>query len=675
MKNKNRKPLKRVCFFTAAAAAAAMLGSVYAETLRGDVNSDGVLNILDVISLKGVIAESGSDNAADISADGKVNSEDFTVLADYFTGKRDTLPEQKQPVKPDEPAVNDLTIIKASDDVCIRGDGKPENQDIINVAGFNAAVRRNVYIKFKNTQSAGEVNSAFVALHLSDTANGNTEVKICAADSSWSTENPPEYVSAPGKSGLLDAVVVKHKSDTGSIIRFDVTDYVRSHPDLDEYSFVLYCDHENNSDAVSNLALFTALDSADASGINAPYLEIKRGEKTVLSGSGQKADDTIVRFELPSAAGRFIRTSRGSLTTGRNISPIYDAQFKEVPGLAGNGSVSFESVSEPGKYLCRMDGCSQVILSEKSGSEDFAARASFIKVKGVADGTSYLAYGSPDRYLSCVGNEIFMTSADTAERKNNATFLMRSHKNVIMSDDFDGNELDTSVWAYNYPWADHHNYSAVARKSQVAVKDGKLVLTATRVAGDNWIKDDKGETGYTDNIGEKKWRKYSHLTGVVHLPFSRYPLNGNLYMEGKFRLPDRSGFWPAFWLNGNNSWPPEIDIFEYLSNTPEKIYVGIHRQDSSRPNGDGGAGWWIDRTASFFQKEFHTYALDWGSTYINYYIDGVLVKSIEDRAYIDNQKNMYLIINLGVGGWAEEPEDNTGDNTTYECDYVHIYGY
>ena len=37
----------------------------------------------------------------------------------------------------------------ASADVCIRGDGKPEDQSIINVAGFNAAVRRNVYIKYE----------------------------------------------------------------------------------------------------------------------------------------------------------------------------------------------------------------------------------------------------------------------------------------------------------------------------------------------------------------------------------------------------------------------------------------------------------------------------------------------------------------------------------------------
>lgn len=34
-----------------------------------------------------------------------------------------------------------------------------------------------------------------------------------------------------------------------------------------------------------------------------------------------------------------------------------------------------------------------------------------------------------------------------------------------------------------------------------------------------------------------------------------------------------------------------------------------------------------------------------------------------------------MIINLGVGGWAEEPTDSTGDNTTYECDYIHIYRY
>lgn len=665
------KILKKAVLITAAAASLSFPANVMAA--GGDVNGDGKINVIDFMLVKSVLSgdKTYSENA-DINGDGTVNSSDAVMMAEYLLGIRTEFPENNPPAASGE---EKITSVTASDDITVRGDGKDDDVNILNVAGFNAAVRRNVYLKFSAAElDCSDVRRAEIELKLSDTANGDCEVKIAAVPSSWDESNPPEYESSPSGTGICDSVVTKHTGDRGKIIKFDVTDAVRDNPDAEEYSFVLFCDHENNGDAVSNLALFSSKENTAES--SAPRLVVRSGGEKEEQAQGTEADNTKVRFEISTKSGTFLRVNKsGSVSGGRNISPLTDAFFEEKEGLAGKGTVSFESASQQGMFMCRRNGSGEVYLAKNDGSEEFIKNSSFVKTKGLSAGTSYEAYGLPGRWLMYTGSGLVVSSADTDARKDAASFKMRSHKNVIMEDEFEGDRLDTSVWAYSYPWADHHNYSAVVRESQVAVKDGKLVLTATRVAGDNWIKDDKGETGYTDNIGEKKWRKYSHLTGVVHLPFSRYPLSGNLYMEGRFRMPDRSGFWPAFWLNGNNSWPPEIDIFEYLSNTPEKIYVGIHRQDSSRENGDGGAGWWIERTASFFQKEFHTYALDWGETYINYYIDDILVKSIEDKAYIQNQKNMYLIINLGVGGWAEEPTDSTGDNTTYECDFVHIYGY
>lgn len=643
--------------------------SAVPAALRGDTDGDGKISILDLIAIKSVLSgESQKNEASDIDGDGKCSGTDGIILADYLTGKISRFPDVSQQSE------KKTVILDVSDDITVRGDGKTDDVNIINVAGFNAAMRRNVYLKFKTgNEILNDVRSARIELKLSSTANGNCEIKVAGAGSSWTENNPPEYVSSPDETGIYDIQITSHPSDAGKIISFDVTDAVRANPDAEEYNFVLFCDHENNSDALSNLALFYSRENQDSSSA-APRLVVQCGGEKPVQADSLPADNTSVRFELSSKSGTFIRVSDGELTTGRNVSPLSSACFTEKDGFAGNSTVSFESESEPGMYICRDSG-SRVILRKNDGTEDFINKASFVKTTGLYSGTSYEAYGDPGRWLSCSGSQIMMSAAESEQAQKSASFRMISRKNVILEDEFEGDRLDTSVWKYSYPWADHHNYSAVVRDSQISVENGKLVLTATRVADDNWIKDDKGETGYTDNIGEKKWRKYSHLTGVVHLPFSKYPLSGSLYMEGKFRMPDRSGFWPAFWLNGNNSWPPEIDIFEYLSNTPEKIYVGIHRQDSSRENGDGGSGWWINRTAQFFQKEFHTYALDWGETYINYYIDDVLVKSVEDMAVIQNQKNMYLIINLGVGGWAEEPSDSVGDNTTFECDYVHIYSY
>ncbi len=511
-------------------------------------------------------------------------------------------------------------------------------------------------------------------MKLARTANGNCEIKVYAYKSQWSESDPPSFEESSEYYGLCDIEITKHPDDAGSVIKFDVTDVIRENPHAGEFNFVMVCDHPNNSDALSNLALFYSKDASEQ-GAQAPELVVRCNDESDFSVEPIEADNENIRFELSGQSGRFLRVTGDSISAQKNVSPLTDAKFKEKTGFCGSDTVCFESVSKPGWYLCKKEGTSEVILSRYENTESFNKNSTFIKCKGLSEGTSYQAYGLPGRWLTCMDSQLFISFANNSRKKTAASFLIRSEKNIVMRDEFNGEELNTDIWKYNYPWSDHHNYSAIARPSQVAVRDGKLVLTATRVADDNWIKDDKGETGYTDNIGEKKWRKYSHLTGVVYLPFSKYPLNGNIYIEGKFRMPDKSGFWPAFWLNGNNSWPPEIDIFEYLSNTPEKIYVGIHRQDSSKSNGDGGAGWWINRTSSFFQKEFHTYALDWGKTYINYYIDDILVKSIDDRAFIDNQKNMYMIINLGVGGWAEEPDDAVGDNTTYECDYVRIFRY
>ena len=45
----------------------------------------------------------------------------------------------------------------------------------------------------------------------------------------------------------------------------------------------------------------------------------------------------------------------------------------------------------------------------------------------------------------------------------------------------------------------------------------------------------------------------------------QYP---NYEVKGEFKAPYHSGTWPAFWLNGAWTWPPEIDILEFKgSNT------------------------------------------------------------------------------------------------------------
>ena len=608
-----------------------------AATMNGDINGDNTVNVIDGIILKEILLNHESASIqSDIDFDGTTTVKDLALMTKYLIGIASL------PVRIAEEGTYQAVL---TDDMSIRKDDKTTDDPAqICVAGDNSLSPRYAYIKFSTSGiPLSSTSKAILKLKVANTSNGNTDVKVYLADNNWNDNNVPKFDSRPQlKSDMLDAVTIVHKSS-------------------------------NNSDALSNLAFFHSSKATD-SAAQAPQLEIKCGGETTSYGEIISADNAAVRLETAVSSGKYIRTSGTSLAIEKNVSPLYDAKFNEANGFMDN-TVSLESVSKPGYFLCRSNGSSEIVLLQNNNSEEFKRNASFVKTKGLSKGISYGIYGENERYIKNINGHLVAGFAENAAQKSSASFLVRSEANVQIKDEFNGNTLDTSIWAYHYPWGTSHNHSGTTRESQVAVKDGKLVLTATRVAGDNWVKDHKGETGYTDNIGESQWRKFSHITGVVHLPFSKCNLSGNVYIETSLKMPNKTGFWPAFWINGNNSWPPEIDMIEYLSNTPEKIYHCIHKYNSSVSNNDQGAGKWITKSASFFQNEFHKYALDWGETYINYYIDDVLTYSVTDTSVIQNQKNMYLIINLGVGGWATEPTDNVGNNTTYECDYVRIYGY
>lgn len=637
-----------------------------AAPVTGDLNSDGNVNAADLSALVSLY-RSGIKTlpkAADISCDGSCEPSDVTLLKKYILGVEKTLPSK---------SVTEESVFSAalSEDMCVKANNENEDVGQLIVAGYNAASVRRVFIKFSAKDIPTQSTSrAVLTLTLMKSSNGNTEVKAYSCAPDWTENSVPAYNDCPAADGLLDAVNISHPATDGAQVQLDVTDYIRDNPSQSEYSFVLLCDHANDSAGLSNLAFFY---SKEKDATKAPRLDITCGGSSENGKSVFDGEDTL-RLETAAQSGRFLRVSDGAVTTGKNVSPLYDARFIERKGLAGNNTVSLESVTEPGMYLTRKSGASEIILAQNGGA--IPENASFVKCMGTQDSTvSYELYGQAGRYIRCINGVVVAGATDYSANAKSACFRLRSESNYMLNENFDGDSLNTDVWGYHYPWGRQHNYTAVTRESQVAVRDSRLILTATRVADDNWIKDDKGETGYTDKIGENQWRKYSHLTGVVHLPYSKYPLNGNVYIEGSFKMPDKTGFWPAFWLNGYNSWPPEIDIFEYLSNTPEKIYVGIHRRDTSVSNNDAGQGWWITKTRDFFAEEFHRYAIDWGETYINYYIDDILVRSVEDSAVVNNQQHMYMIINLGVGGWAAEPEDSVGENTTYECDYVKILNY
>ncbi|MBE3049944.1 family 16 glycosylhydrolase [Candidatus Bathyarchaeota archaeon] len=125
----------------------------------------------------------------------------------------------------------------------------------------------------------------------------------------------------------------------------------------------------------------------------------------------------------------------------------------------------------------------------------------------------------------------------------------RRETTLIPSDSF--SSLDT-YWDYGYPWGTDHNGAARMDEGHVQVEDGTLILTAEPAEGEP-----PASHGGKDI-------PIHYLSGAVHTKDTLAVKKGGGYdFSGEFLASTAVGTWPAFWLNGANSWPPEIDIAEW----------------------------------------------------------------------------------------------------------------
>ncbi|WP_328748938.1 glycoside hydrolase family 43 protein [Streptomyces sp. NBC_00285] len=122
---------------------------------------------------------------------------------------------------------------------------------------------------------------------------------------------------------------------------------------------------------------------------------------------------------------RYVRHTDFDVRIDQNVTDD-DARFRPRPGLAGSGTVSFESVNFPGHYL-RSDGA-DFQLVRNDGTTRFAEDATFRQVAGLADATwsSYQSYNHPDRYIRHYAFQLKLETITTATGRSDATFRLTS---------------------------------------------------------------------------------------------------------------------------------------------------------------------------------------------------------------------------------------------------------
>lgn len=203
---------------------------------------------------------------------------------------------------------------------------------------------------------------------------------------------------------------------------------------------------------------------------------------------------------------------------------------------------------------------------------------------------------------------------------------------------FDNQTKFEDKWNMFYPWGTDHNGSARMFKENVNLKPNGVMEINSNWINWNW-------EGYS--TAEPKLRITFH-SGAVHLKQQIKVTPELPYWEirGDFQAPTVFGSWPAFWITGAWSWPPEVDILEFKGNS-------TNWQNTVTGPAWNQTIWTTDKTTvANSDNTWHNYKLTMKmisstDTEVKMYVDNVL-KGTYIKDYTG--KPFWLIINMQMEG-------------------------
>lgn len=253
---------------------------------------------------------------------------------------------------------------------------------------------------------------------------------------------------------------------------------------------------------------------------------------------------------------------------------------------------------------------------------------------------------------------------------------------LVFSDDFDGDSLDRDKWMTWYPYGEngsdqcsfcrtHGDEGQIYRDENIEVKNGVLRLIARKEAG-SWYDLPR-----------------QHSSGMVH---SRQSFTDYARYEIRCKIPSGEGFWPAFWVFG---WSTEIDVFEFGTGEPDRLYTGFFKNLSGGKNLHMS----YDYSGPDFSGDFHTIAAQYEPFFIHLEVDSVRVHTfsryytldgspvaachIQEGPYLQNPvfprfgDPVQVIANLAVGAentpFTGPPAPETPMPNQMEIDYIKVY--
>jgi len=222
-----------------------------------------------------------------------------------------------------------------------------------------------------------------------------------------------------------------------------------------------------------------------------------------------------------------------------------------------------------------------------------------------------------------------------------------------MSDEFEGRELDRNKWHVGMEWWKGRQPALFSDKN-VTVSDGKLHLTMRKER----LPPEAEKHGYKDYTSAALHTKARSSYG---------------YYEVKAK-PMNSGGSSSFWFQRDETpgWATEIDVFEIggkAKGFERKYHMTLHvtQTPQEKKHWSVGGTW---EAPWRLADDYHVYGFDWGKDELRFYVEGVLVRSVENTHW---HQPLYLIFDSEtMPEWFGMPDDKDLPST-FSIEYVRAW--
>ncbi|MBQ9124420.1 MAG: family 16 glycosylhydrolase [Acholeplasmatales bacterium] len=411
-----------------------------------------------------------------------------------------------------------------------------------------------------------------------------------------------------------------------------------------------------------------------------PYIE-EDGEELLKNNSFDSLNSWTI-YNDGNVSQKVVSNGNGVLKleiNNKNSAQNWSVQCLQNGIILENGKeyeLSFEitsSYTRSIQFLIQQDTSYSPIPFNKTYSLN-ANEPLIVKEKFIVDQTSTYLYGFMlgnvngtlnDNHIitiknpSLLGDKLEIESQEGLDGTYDAATTSKNGKTLVWNDEFNSTTLDETKWTHQIGngsggWGNNELQYYTSSTSNSYVSNGSLKIVARK----------------------ESMNSYNYTSARI-ITKDKYEFKYG-YIEARMALPSMNGIWPAFWMLGadidENPWPfsGEIDIMEAI-NYNNEIYSTIHwNQGSSYSHAYTGTS----AINVGNRCEYHTYALDWTSTKLTFYVDGTEIYSVDistnsSMSCFNNE--FYILFNVAVGGnW---PGFNIGDSfpQAMSVDYIRVY--